>query len=219
MRIVVINPNSSAEVTAEIAAALAPLGDCFEVLDRPDGPATIRTDADVAEAGRAFAARIADWPALWPQAAGFITACFSDPGLELARAAVDLPVTGAQEAAVLEACDRAERFGVIALSEQAIPRHLTRIEALGCRDRLVAELPLKDVSAADSGRDPQVYGEILRLAETLRARGAGAIVLGCAGMAGLVARLEADLALPVIDPVAAAGRLALIRAGAFPPAA
>jgi Asp/Glu/hydantoin racemase len=83
---------------------------------------------------------------------------------------------------------------------------------MGLLDRLAAELPLRDVSAADSGRDPAVYDEILRIAATLRERGAGAIVLGCAGMATLAARLEADLGMPVIDPVAAAGRLALERA-------
>lgn len=204
-KIIVINPNSSAAVTRGIAAALAPLGDHFEVLRREDGPETIRTDQDVAEAAEAFAARAA----LHPEAAGFITACFSDPGLDLARARLSAPITGAQEAAVLEACERAERFGVIALSERAIPRHLKRIEALGVMDRLVEEVPLQDVSAADSGRDPAVYAEILRLAADLRDRGAGAVILGCAGMAQLAARLEADLGVPVIDPVAAAGRRAL----------
>lgn len=206
-KILVINPNSSMAVTRGIEEALAPLGDHFEVIRREDGPETISTDEDVAHAAEAFA----DRAARHPEAAGFITACFSDPGLDLARARVAAPVTGAQEAAVLEACERAARFGVIALSERAIPRHLKRIETLGVIDRLVAEVPLSDVSAEESGRDPAVYGEILQLAASLRDRGAGAIVLGCAGMAQLAARLQADLGVPVIDPVAAAGRRALAR--------
>ncbi|WP_240989624.1 aspartate/glutamate racemase family protein [Salipiger mangrovisoli] len=209
MRVLVVNPNSSREVTEGIASALLPLGPVFEVVCRADGPETIRTDEDVAEAGKAFARRIAT-----EAADGFITACFSDPGLDLARARVGKPVVGAQEAAVLEACATAERFGIIALSERAVPRHLKRIEALGCLDRLVAELPLRDVSAADSGRDPEVYRHVLALGAELRERGAGAIVLGCAGMAQLAARLEGDLGVPVIDPVAAAGRQMLARLGA-----
>jgi Asp/Glu/hydantoin racemase len=208
MRILVLNPNSSTEVTRAIAEALDPLGDYFEVSDRPEGPATIRTDADVAEAGVDIVDRFSRATGF----DGFVTCCFSDPGLDLARTHLQQPVTGAQEAAVLEACGRAEKFGIIALSELAVPRHLKRIEAMGLLDRLAAELPLRDVSAADSGRDPAVYDEILRIAATLRERGAGAIVLGCAGMATLAARLEADLGMPVIDPVAAAGRLALERA-------
>ncbi|WP_252737480.1 aspartate/glutamate racemase family protein [Citreicella sp. C3M06] len=206
MRVLVINPNSSVAVTEGIAEALAPLGPQFEVVRQEDGPETIRTDDHVAEAAEPLAVRISG-----AQADGFIIACFSDPGLDLARTRVSQPVVGAQEAAVLEACAQADRFGIIALSERAIPRHLKRIEALGCMDRLVAELPLRDVSAADSGRDPEVYRHVLALGEELRDRGAGAIVLGCAGMAQLAARLQDDLGVPVIDPVAAAGRLVLAR--------
>lgn len=204
MRVLVVNPNSSLEVTEGIASALRPLGNIFDVVRQERGPATIRTDEDVATAAEAFASCIAS-----ENADGYITACFSDPGLDLARARVDKPVVGAQEAAILAACATAERFGIISLSERAIPRHLTRIEALGCLDKLVAELPLRDVSAADSGRDPNVYRHVLALGEELRDRGAGGIVLGCAGMAQLAARLEGDIGVPVIDPVAAAGRLML----------
>lgn len=208
MPILVVNPNSSVPVTRSIAEALAPLGDMFEVIRRADGPETIRTDEDVAAAGLAFL-EIAE---ARPDAAGFITACFSDPGLDLARGRVGQPVTGAQEAAVLEACARAERFGVIALSERAIPRHMNRIGALGCLDRLVGEAPLQDASAEDSGSE-QLYAQLRDLARGLRERGAGAVVLGCAGMARQAARLEDELGIAVIDPVAAAGRLALGRLG------
>lgn len=204
-RILVVNPNSSPAVTDSIVEALRAIGDCFDVVRREDGPQTIRTDEDVVLAGHAFAERVADTP----DADAYITACFSDPGLDLAREGTGAPVVGAQEAAVLEACELAERFGIIALSERAIPRHLKRIAALGVMNRLVAEMPLSDVSAEDSGCDPAVYGEILGLAADLRDRGAGAIVLGCAGMAQLAARLQKDLGVPVIDPVAAAGKYAL----------
>ncbi|MGE0845254.1 MAG: aspartate/glutamate racemase family protein [Flavobacteriaceae bacterium] len=208
MPILVVNPNSSVPVTRSIAEALAPLGDMFEVIRRADGPETIRTDEDVAAAGLAFV-EIAE---ARPDAAGFITACFSDPGLDLARRRVGQPVTGAQEAAVLEACARAERFGVIALSERAIPRHMKRIDALGLIDKLVGEAPLRDASAEDSGSE-QLYAQLRDLAYGLRERGAGAVVLGCAGMARQAARLEDELGIAVIDPVAAAGRLALGRLG------
>lgn len=208
MRVLVVNPNSSVPVTRSIAEALAPLGDMFEVIRRADGPETIRTDEDVAAAGLAFL-EIAE---ARPDAAGFITACFSDPGLDLARGRVGQPVTGAQEAAVLEACARAESFGVIALSERAIPRHMKRIDALGLIDKLVGEAPLRDASAEDSGSE-QLYAQLRDLARGLRERGAGAVVLGCAGMARQAARLEDELGIAVIDPVAAAGRLALGRLG------
>ena len=40
------------------------------------------------------------------------------------------------------------------------------------------------------------------------AHGAGAVVLGCAGMAPMRAALEADLGVPVIDPAQAAVAMA-----------
>ncbi|WP_108262952.1 aspartate/glutamate racemase family protein [Mangrovicoccus ximenensis] len=43
--------------------------------------------------------------------------------------------------------------------------------------------------------------------------GAGAVVLGCAGMAPVRARLEQDAGLAVIDPVQAAAAMALGLAG------
>ena len=54
-KILVVNPNSSAVVTAGIAEALRPFGDHFEVTDLPEGPATIATEEDVARAAIGFA--------------------------------------------------------------------------------------------------------------------------------------------------------------------
>lgn len=212
MPILVVNPNSSPAVTAAIAEALRPLGPHFEVTQIDTGPDTIRTDADVAQAAERFAA-LAE---ARPDAEGFITACFSDPGLDLARARVARPVTGAQEAALLAAAAIGP-FGIIALSARAIPRHLARVRVMGLADRLVAELPLSDFSAADSGHDPTAYAQILALGRELRGRGAKAIVPGCAGMAALTARLEADLGIRVVEPILAAGRLALARIHPEPP--
>ncbi len=205
MSILVYNPNSSATVTRAIADALAPLGAYFDVTRNAEGPATIRTDEDVRVAGNAFLphAQASDCD-------GFIIACFSDPGLDQARAHLSKPVTGAQEASILEATERADRYGIIALSAKAVPRHLKRIDGMELLDRLVAELPLSDVSAAASGQD-DIWPEMLANGRDLKRQGAGAIVLGCAGMGPLAERLQAELDIPVIDPVYAAGKLALKR--------
>jgi Asp/Glu/hydantoin racemase len=65
------------------------------------------------------------------------------------------------------------------------------------------------VSAAASGRDEAVYALVRDKSEELGQMGAGAIVLGCAGMAPIRARLEQDTGLAVIDPVMAAASIAL----------
>lgn len=212
--ILIINPNSSANVTqgiAEAIAHLAPLkGPAFEVTDLPASPATIMTNEDVARAGLGFA----ELAQSRPDAAAFVAACFSDPGVELTRTLVKQPVIGMQEAGILTAMARADLFGIIALSPASVARHRVKIRAMGVESRFAAELALPSVSAEDSGRDPKVYDLCVALGRDLAERGAGAVVLGCAGMAPIRAQLERDIGIAVIDPVQAATAMALGLVGA-----
>ncbi|MCT4577083.1 aspartate/glutamate racemase family protein [Donghicola sp.] len=203
--ILIINPNSSGEVTDGIRHAVAVLGPHFEVIDIQQSPATIASDEDVARAGLEVLAT----SRARPDASAYITACFSDPGLDLLRAEGVKTAIGCQEAGILTALARADRFGIIALSERSIPRHMRKMRQMGVAERLAGELALPGVSAAASGRDEAVYALVRDKAEKLGQMGAGAIVLGCAGMAPIRARLEQDTGLAVIDPVMAAASIAL----------
>lgn len=206
--ILVLNPNSTVEVTEGIAEVVAPLagpGVRFVCEDLSDGPATIASAADVARAGLGFAARVRERPA-----DAYVSACFSDPGVEIVRGiAPGTPVIGIQEASLLTAMARADRFGIIALSPGVVERHRQRIRAMGIESRLAGELALPGVSALASGRDPEVFAQCVGLGRQLRDMGAGAVVLGCAGMAPIRARLEAETGLVVIDPVMAGAVMAL----------
>lgn len=208
-RIVIANPNSSASVTALIAETLAgfagPKAPDFSFLTLAESPATIVTDADVTLAGARLNQRLAG---LAPPAA-LVIACFSDPGLVAARAQLPCPVIGIQEAAVLTALGLAPRFGIIALSQAPIARHRRKLAAMGVLDRLALEVGLSGVSAHDAGHREDLYPEILAAGRALQDAGAGAVVLGCAGFGSRRARLEADLGLPVIDPVLAGAAMAL----------
>ena len=203
--ILIINPNSSELVTQGIRTAVAALGPHFEAVDIPHSPATIASDEDVARAGLEVLAVARGWP----DASAYITACFSDPGLDLLRAEGGKIAIGCQEAGILTALARADSFGIIALSERSIPRHLRKIRQMGVASRLAGELALPGVSAVASGHDEAVYAMIHDKAKELGAAGAGAIVLGCAGMAPIRARLERETGLAVIDPVMAAASIAL----------
>ena len=111
-RILVINPNSSAAVTSGMRDALAGFrGVDFDCVDIPSSPATIMTEEDVARAGL----RVADRIAAYPDADAYVIACFSDPGLDLARSLTSKPVIGIQEAGILSALARAAVDDVIAL--------------------------------------------------------------------------------------------------------
>ncbi|NNC76918.1 MAG: Asp/Glu racemase, partial [Woeseiaceae bacterium] len=133
-----------------------------------------------------------------------VIACYSDPGLAQCREQFDVPVFGMQDSALRAAARGDRRFGVLALSDESIVRHLAYIDALGLRELLATELPL-NISVAQSAGDPQTLDKVVatgrRLVEEF---GAEVIVLGCAGMAALQAPAEQALSVPVIEPARAA---------------
>ena len=73
-----------------------------------------------------------------------------------------------------------------------------------CRRVRTAEVPVLALEEPGSGAVDRLRAEIARAVAEDRCE---AIVLGCAGMADLNARLAAEFGLPVIDGVAAAVKL------------
>jgi Asp/Glu/hydantoin racemase len=206
-RILLLNPNSSTECSAGIDAAIAPFrmpgGPAIAVATVAGGPPGIYSWADWHQAVAPLCARIRAEPAC-----AYIVACASDPGIEAARAATARPVLGVFRCAVAAAMMRAERFGVIALVDASIARHALALRAMGVESRLAGEVAMN--TTIERLLDPTAAREALadagrRLAE----QGAGALILGCTGMAHHRAALEQQLGLPVIEPCQAATAQAL----------
>lgn len=211
MRILVINPNSNETVTDGFAAELVPFADHgveIETHTLAEGPFGVETQADiesvVAPLVELTTKRAADVDAI-------VIACYSDPGLAACReASSDLPILGIQESGVYTAMSLGDRFGVIALSDRSRKRHLRHLRQLGVTTRLAGER-VAELSVAESaaGGDA-VFARLALVGRSLRDDdGADVVVLGCAGMATHRAALEAELEIPVIDPVAAAVGTAL----------
>ena len=144
----------------------------------------------------------------------FVLACASDPGLDAVRTATLRPVLGVFRCAVSAAVVRAERFGVIAIVEASKARHLAALRSMGLDQRLAAEIALN--VGMDDLLDPVgVRARLEAAGQDLVAAGAGAVVLGCTGMAHHRAWLEERCGVPVIDPcqAAAAQAMAVVLAG------
>lgn len=206
--ILVINPNSNPEVTAGLDRALAPFrlagGPEIHCVQLADGPFGIESEADIAAVVPLLVERVRAEPA-----EAHVIACYSDPGLAACRAATAAPVFGIQESAIAAALARADRFGVVAILEASIPRHLRALARMGVRDRLAGERPL-ELRVHELASEATTWHRLLAVGRALvREDGADAVILGCAGMARWRARLEAELAVPVIDPTQAAVGLAL----------
>jgi Asp/Glu/hydantoin racemase len=110
---------------------------------------------------------------------------------------------------VLTALARADRFGVIAIKSRSIPRHIRYLRQMGLMDRLAGERPL-EMSVAETASGDKTLERMIEVGRELKDRdGAGAIVMGCAGMARHRKPLEEALGIPVIDPTQAAVTMAI----------
>ena len=198
-RILTINPNSSAAVTAAIDEAVAPLriagGPEIVVVGLPEGPPSITSQRDADRVVMPLVNRVAR-----EDADAFVLACFSDPGLHAVReAAGGRPVMGIAEWGILRALTLGERFGIIALSTQSIRRQQRMVRQMGVDGRYAGSWSVGARAAETASADI-----CNRLIETGRAlvtqRDADVVVLGCAGMASHRAAIEEAIGVPVVEP-------------------
>ncbi len=205
MRILIVNPNTTASMTgkaATAARAVAAAGTEIIAATSRMGPASIEGHYDGALAIPGLLSELKE-----QQAAGYdaaIVACFDDTGLDAARAFADVPVLGLCESAVATAGFLAQRFTVVTTLERSrvLIDNLVRRYGMGGRARVRAsDIPVLELEDAASGAIGKLRAEIER---ALSEDGAEAIVLGCAGMTDLARELQDLYGVPVIDGVAAA---------------
>ena len=103
---------------------------------------------------------------------------------------------------------RAERFGVIAIVDASKARHLAALRAMGLESRLAAEVAL-NVTMETLLEPDAARARLIDAARACAAAGAGAVILGCTGMAHHRAAVEDGAGVPVIEPCQAAAAIAL----------
>jgi allantoin racemase len=210
MQIAVINPNSTQSMTdkaAQAARAAAPGAEIVGVTCH-GSPAAIQGPEDDAICRPFVLAEVAHAAAGGADAV--VIACFDDPALDAARASVTIPVIGIGEAGFHAAMLLGGRFSVVTTLAVAIPIIEENLAHYGlasaCARVRAAGVAVLELEDETTGADLKVSAEIARAkAED----GIGAVVLGCAGMADLAARMEALHGLKVIDGVGAAAAFAV----------
>ncbi|MGY4712298.1 aspartate/glutamate racemase family protein [Mycolicibacterium sp. CBM1] len=211
MRLLFVNPNTTATMTAAIAAAAASCADpatVVEAVNPPRGPASIENDdderlcvpgllAEITTASNRSAAHRPD---------AYVIACFGDPGLIEARRLVGTPVLGIAQAAMHAAALLAGRYSVVTSMAATIPRAWELARAYttdACAGVYACDIPVLRID------DDASFGPIAALCErALATDDSGAVVLGCAAMARFAQPLRERLGVAVIDGVQAATRLA-----------
>ncbi|MBT3373243.1 MAG: Asp/Glu racemase [Rhodospirillaceae bacterium] len=218
-RIVVINPNSSVDVTAGIDKAMAPLrfadGPAIECLTLAEGPPGIETQRHVDGVVGPLCQMIEREDNSAAGADAFVVACFSDPGLHSARETTSRPVMGISESGITTALTLGERFGIIAILPAGVARHKRYIRQMGLEGRLAGDRPI-GIGVTGLGAEDEVEGRMTAVGQQLiEEDGADVLIMGCAGMARYRGRLEDTLGVPVIDPsqAAVAQAIAAVRLG------
>jgi allantoin racemase len=206
MRILLINGNTTAAVTARCAAsARRAAADGTEIIaaTAATGPRIINTRTEnalaVAEIIRIYAEHAETVDAV-------VIAVSFDTALDALKEAAHCPVVGMTEAALLVASALGSRIGFAAPGARSLNVYRSVVERTGLLAR--TDFAVVDMTPSDYDDPSRTLAAIERICEGLVATGAESIVLAGAVFAGFAPRLAETVRVPVIDGAAAATVLA-----------
>jgi Asp/Glu/hydantoin racemase len=209
MKLLMLNPNTSAAVTERIAAAAraaASPGTEIVAVTAAVGPPYIATRAEAVLGAMAVMETLGgatgDHDAV-------VVAAFGDPGLGGARELLSVPVVGLSEAAMLTSCMLGGRFAIVSFSATLGPWYRECVAYHGLEARLAAirfaDGPFADIGSVQDEMRERIV-EVCR--RTVAEDAADVVILAGAPLAGLAGTIAAEVPVPVIDGVAAAVRQA-----------
>ena len=207
--IIVINPNSNENVTSSMDTALEPLrlanGPIIKSVTNLDGPPGIESQQDADSA----ALQVINIIKRNNSADAFVIACFSDPGIYAAREVTNKPVFGIAESGILTALSLGSSFGILAILDTSVPRHVRYIRSLGLEKRFAGDLAI-GLGVAELSDEKKTFHRLLEVGRKLRDNHESSVlILGCAGMARYRHDLQESLGIPVVDPSQAAVSMAV----------
>ncbi len=218
MRILLINPNTTQAVTDLVAGHVRGIaGGAAEIVAVTGrfGARYIASRAASAIAGHAaldaLAGHVAGCDAVY-------LACFGDPGLTALREVSPVPVVGMAEAACRAACEGGRRFAIVTGGVRWEPMLTEFVAALGLSDRLACVRTVAPTGGEIAADPEAALGQLAAACRACaEAEGAEVVILGGAALAGLAARIQPAVPVPVLCSVEAGTRAVLAAAGAGEP--
>lgn len=144
---------------------------------------------------------------------GLIVDCMGDPGVDVLREIVSIPVLGPAQTTMGLAAMLGRKFAVITVLERTRPLVEDLVRKYGLFDRFcgceIVELPVLEFGENREHTLDLVIEAAHKAAKSLRA---DVIVVGCTGWTGLAPHIEKSLAdagyaIPVLDPMMLTVRL------------
>ena len=209
-RILVINPNTNRDMTETIAAAAQSFQD-------PRTQVDVRTNTAGPLSIEGFFDEVLSTPSLLEILVAeqdnydaFVVACFSaHPAVIAGKEAIRKPVIGIFESSCLLACLLGSKFSIVTTSARWEPLLEEGVRQIGLESRCAGVLSSGLAVLDLEEKSPEeVESMLLAAGERAVRQGAEVICLGCAGMAGLAEKLERQLRVPVVDPIASTVKLA-----------
>ena len=203
--LLLINPNTTASITdlvLKTAQRFASKGTNLRAATGAFGPRYIASRTAYAIAGHAALDALANDKG---RKDAVVLACFGDPGLAALKEIAPVPVVGMAEASILQACTLGRRFSIVTGGERWKPMLEEFVASQGLASRL-ASVRTVAPTGADIARNPKAAMALLAKGcqACVKEDRADAVILGGAGLAGLAARLEGKVDVPLLDGVACA---------------
>lgn len=206
MRVLVVNPNTSAGVTRRIdlaAQAAAQPGDVVHTVPAAFGPKLIVTPADSAHAMQGVLAAVDQHQ---DGMDAIVLASFGDTGLDEVRARTGKPVIGIAHAALTQALAHGPRFSIVSFSPSVQASLRAIVDHYGLLDHLVDVTVLENSVWSDPG---EIYHELAQpllhlCQQRAHAGGIDSIILGGGPLAGLAQNFAPHVDLPIVDGTTAA---------------
>jgi allantoin racemase len=209
MKLLVINPNISDDVTGLIEAeALRSASPATELVVQTAGHGVeyIETRFEALIAAGAVAEIIAEYQG---QVDGVVVAAFGDPGMPALKELTDVPVIGITEAALCAAALQGQRFAIIAISDRIKAWYRDCVEHFGLAGRLTSIRSIKESLGSVGSVQDDFKDTLLALSrQAVEQDGADVVILAGAPLAGLARELRGQIPVPVVDGIAAGIRMA-----------
>jgi allantoin racemase len=205
MRILILNPNTTEEVTSlllDAGRAVASPGVEVEAITALRGFPYIASRGEAQIGGAIALEMLAETKGRFDAA---ILAAFGDPGLFGARELFDFPGIGVSEAAMLTACMLGGQFLIVTFASALCGwyRDCVAMHRLESRCAGVVALDLSFASLEEA-RETNWPALVDLANDAVAKRDADVAILAGAPLAGLATRARDLIRVPVVDPVAAA---------------
>lgn len=213
MKIKVINPNTSSQMTEEIgvsAAAAAREDTEIVCVSPPHGPECVEGGSDAVASSFHLLNEVRrseeeeDFDA-------YVVACFGDPAVDAIREITEKPVVGIAEAAFYLSAFVGAKFSIVSTLPRMRKETEDRLAKAGATNRLASLCtPNIPVLAFHEDLECSKRTMIEAARKCVEEDYAEVIILGCAGMTGFADIVSKEVGVPVLDTVMCGVKIAEI---------